>query len=125
LAREATVHCGEHYVHWQDFADAIGLFVVKFDSIRALFRQSRDNKIFRNYDAFSELEPLGAKVLVDAITNTFRKSADGSLFEPVSTLEMLVSTLPTFESSDPRDTIYALLNISRESLSPGVQTENG
>jgi hypothetical protein len=125
LAREATVHCGEHYVHWQDFADAIGLFVVKFESIRALFRQSRDDKIFRNYNAFSQLEPLGAKVLVDAITNTFRKSADGNLFEPVSTLETLVSTLPTFESSDPRDTIYALLNIARESISPGSQADAG
>ena len=125
FAREATVHCGDHYVHWQDLADAIGLFVVKFESIRALFRQSQDDKIFRNYYAFSELEPLGAKVLVDAITNTFRKSADGDFLEPMSTLEMLVSNLPTFESSDPRDTIYALLNIARESLLPGIHTENG
>jgi hypothetical protein len=124
LAREATVHCGDESVHWQDFADAIGLFVVNFDSIRALFRQSQDDKIFRNYKSFNELEPLGAKVLVDAITNTFRKSVDGKLFEPVSDLETLVSSLSTFESSDPRDTIFALLNIARESLLPETRGEN-
>jgi hypothetical protein len=70
------------------------------------------------------LEPLGAKVLVDAITNTFRKSVDGSTFEPVWDLEMLVSKLSTFESSDPHDTIYALLNMARESLLPDTGGEN-
>ena len=33
-------------------------------------------------------------------------------------METLVSSLCSFESSDPRDTIFALLNIARESLSP-------
>lgn len=118
LAREATVHCGEKCVPWQEFADAIGLFALNFERIRALFRQSQDDKIYQNYTNFGELAPLGAKVLVDAITNTFRKNADDTYFEPVFNLEILVSNLCTFESSDPRDTIYALLNIAKESLLP-------
>lgn len=124
LARKATVHCGEAYVHWQDFSDAIGLFVVNYDRVRELFRRSSERAIVSNYENFSELEPLGAKVLVDAITNTFRKSIDNTLFEPVSDLETLVSSLSTFESSDPRDTIFALLNIARESLLPFTPSED-
>ncbi|KAI1109288.1 heterokaryon incompatibility protein-domain-containing protein [Nemania sp. NC0429] len=104
LAREATVHLGAKYVPWQDFADAIG--------------QSHDMNVYRNYENFHELEPLGAKVLVDAVTNVFRKNADGTVFEPVSSLETLVSNLAFFESSDPRDSIFALLNIARESALP-------
>ncbi|KAI1278980.1 heterokaryon incompatibility protein-domain-containing protein [Xylaria sp. FL0933] len=121
LAREATVHCGTECVPWQEFADAIGLFVLNFDKIRTLFGQSRDVDIFRNFENFNELEPLGAKVLVDAITNTFRKNVDGTVFEPVFNLETLVSSLASFESGDPRDSIFALLNIASESMLPSSE----
>ncbi|TGJ79140.1 hypothetical protein E0Z10_g9625 [Xylaria hypoxylon] len=118
LAREATVHCGTECVTWRDFADAIGLFVLNFEKIRGLFGQSKDAKILRNFENFNELEPLDAKVLVDAITNTFRKNVDGTVFEPVFNLEALVSSLASFESSDPRDSIFALLNIASKSMIP-------
>lgn len=118
LAREASVHCGDKSVPWQEFADAIGLFALNFDRIRTLFRQSREDTIYRNYKTIDEMAPLGAKVLVDAVTNAFRKNVDDSIIEPVFDLETLVSSLSSFESSDPRDTIFALLNIARESLSP-------
>lgn len=116
LAREATVHCGTQCVSWQDFADAIGLFDLNFDTIRELFAHSQHHNAIQNYKNFNELEPLGAKVLVDAVTNTFRKNADGTVFEPVFDLETLVTSLASFESSDPRDSIFALLNIARESI---------
>ncbi|KAH7091425.1 heterokaryon incompatibility protein-domain-containing protein [Paraphoma chrysanthemicola] len=116
LARDASVHCGDKHIPWLEFADAIGLFALNFDRIRALFRQSREDAIYRNYKNFDELAPLGAKVLVDAITNAFRKHTDDSMIEPVFDLETLVSSLCSFESSDPRDTIFALLNIATESL---------
>ncbi|KAI0902856.1 hypothetical protein F4823DRAFT_620757 [Ustulina deusta] len=118
LAREGTVHCGTECVTWRDFADSIGLFVLNFDKIRSLFGQSKDAQIFRNFENFNELEPLGAKVLVDAITNTFRKNVDGTVFKPVFNLEALVSSLASFESPDPRDSIFALLNMASESMLP-------
>ncbi|KAI1743054.1 heterokaryon incompatibility protein-domain-containing protein [Xylaria scruposa] len=121
LAREATVHCGTEYVPWQDFADAIGLFALNYDKIRSLFQKSSDKNVYRNFTNFNELEPLGAKVLVDAITDTFRKNVDGTAFEPVFNLENLVSSLASFESSDPRDSIFALLNIASESIHPQSQ----
>jgi hypothetical protein len=112
LAKDATVHCGKAEVHWNDFKDAIGLFVRHFDTIRKLFKDSK--QFGHNYYAIGELDPLSAKVLVDVASNVFRKNTNGTIFEPILSLETLVSTLSTFEASDPRDTIHALRNISRE-----------
>jgi hypothetical protein len=112
LARDATVHCGKMEIHWNDFKAAISLFVLNFDTIRELFRRSKD--FSQNYYAIGELDPLGAEVLVDVTSNIFRQDAKGTIFEPMTSLETLVSTLSTFESSDPRDTIHALQNIVKE-----------
>jgi hypothetical protein len=118
FVREATVHCGHKFIHWFDFADAIGIIVLKFDDLRALFERPgfMDEKIAQNYEYVSQMEPLGAKVLVDAISKTIRRSLDDGRFEPTLTLGELVCNLTPVETSDPRDTIFAVLNISRESL---------
>lgn len=115
LAKDATVHCGEKEVHWRDFADAISLFVLHFEQIRKLFEGKQE--FIREYNAITELDPLGAKILVDEIGNTFLKNADGTLYEPLKGLEALVSSLSTFDTSDPRDTIHALLNMAKETSS--------
>jgi hypothetical protein len=112
LAKDATVLCGNEETSWDDFKDAISLFVCHFDKIRKLFKKS---KRF-GYDPFAieDLDSFSAKVLVEVTCNIFRKDADGELFEPTGGLEYLVSTLCVFDSSDPRDTIVALRNIARE-----------
>ncbi|OCL09117.1 hypothetical protein AOQ84DRAFT_431442 [Glonium stellatum] len=112
LAKDATVHCGEKEVHWRDFADAISLFVLHFEQIRKLFQGKPEFAL--EYNVITELDPLGAKILVDEISNTFLKNEDGTLYEPLKGLETLVSSLSTFDTSDPRDTIHALLNIAKE-----------
>jgi hypothetical protein len=119
LARDARVHCGDQEVHWRDFKDAISFFVMHFDTIKELFHLSPEFK--HNANAIGDLDPLGAKVLVDETTNIFRRNKSGDILEPIRSLESLVCSLPTFESSDARDTIYALQNISRESPR-GVRT---
>jgi Heterokaryon incompatibility protein (HET) len=113
LATEAVVHCGDKEVHWRDFADAIGLFTLHFEQIHQLFK---DNKKIPNieYNTITDLNPLGAKILVDEISNVFLKNEDGRLYEPLKGLETLISTLATFDCSDPRDTVHALLNIAKE-----------
>ncbi len=40
LAREATVHYGKEVILWEDFADAVALFVTKHDQINALLKRS-------------------------------------------------------------------------------------
>ncbi|KAI1163236.1 hypothetical protein F5B18DRAFT_621137 [Nemania serpens] len=123
-AREATVHYGAECVSWKDFADTISLFIFNFDNIRAIIARFKNENVFQTSTEFNELEPLKAKVLVDAITDTFRKNGDGTVLEPVFNLETLVSSLASFESSDPRDSIFALLNIARESMLPPSEESN-
>ena len=114
LAQDATVHCGEDPIHWFDFRDAISLFAHNFDTIRTSFKRSKEFDY--DFNAMGELEPLGAKVLVDTINNIFRKNESAGRREAIQPLEYLVSTLSTFESADPRDTVNALRNIARESM---------
>ncbi|KAI1122513.1 heterokaryon incompatibility protein-domain-containing protein [Nemania abortiva] len=118
LAREATVHFGIVSVAWKDFADAIDTFVLNLDRINNLFRQSGDETFHGKFKYFNEPEPLRAKALVDTVTNAFRKNADGTIYKPVFNLETLAVNLASFESSDPRDSIFALLNIASESTLP-------
>ena len=108
LSRQATVHCGKKHAHWDDFRDAIGIFHRYFDSLKYKMR---------NYDPSSkpiaDLEFLGAQLLVDLSSNVFRANDDGT-YQSTKSLEMLVSQLSGFDTADPRDTIHALRNISRE-----------
>ncbi|KAI1766828.1 heterokaryon incompatibility protein-domain-containing protein [Hypoxylon sp. FL1150] len=118
LAKEATIRCGSKEVDWRDFSDAISLFDLNFPKIRLLLSDRPGD-----YYAITELRPLGAKILVDVLSNTFFRSADRSLFEPAKSLETLVSSLPTFETTDPRDTVYAFLNIAKDTFpkfAPGL-----
>jgi hypothetical protein len=119
FAREATVHCGDDIVHWDDMKDAIGLFDKHYDIIKEFLKEEKKKQMDRSFqpigsDAVGELEALGAKVLVDYTVNIFRKASDSSIEEPTMTLEMLLSTLSGFDTADPRDTINCLRNISRE-----------
>jgi hypothetical protein len=118
LAKDAVVRCGEKSVHWRDFGDAISLFVMHFEQIRKLLDEKK--LLSEPHKTISEIVSLRAKMLIDEIGNIFSRQTDGSLFQPLQGLETLVSTLPSFDTSDPRDTIYALLNIAKEttSLSP-------
>ncbi|MCJ1401431.1 hypothetical protein MMC11_004644 [Xylographa trunciseda] len=114
LARNATLHCGAKTVHWRDFADAVALFVTKLDNVKALFKSSREYS--HDPETLMDVRALGSVILVEATSNLFRKTNDGHLLERLSSLETLVSTLLTFESTDPRDTIYALLSIAKDTV---------
>jgi len=60
------------------------------------------------------MEAMGASVLVNALSDLLRKSEEGAILEKSLQLEDLVSTLVSFDVTDPRDTIYALLAIARD-----------
>lgn len=115
LAKKAEVRCGKQSVNWRDFSDAISLFVLHYEQIAELFK--RKPEATKDTETITDLNPLGAKILVDELSNTFLRSGlnGKEVFEPMKGLETLVSTLSTFDTSDPRDSIYALLNIARES----------
>jgi hypothetical protein len=117
LAKDATVHCGSHTIHWRDFQDAIAIFARDFDTLRPklqkYFKSSEIKRGNLSLASAFEINQLGAKLLVDTTASLFRKGPDNS-YESTMDLETLVCALSNFDTSDPRDTINAFLNISKE-----------
>ncbi|ERF72376.1 hypothetical protein EPUS_07538 [Endocarpon pusillum Z07020] len=110
LARKATVYFGSAKLDWQPFAQAVALFDRIRQGLPGAYLDIRD------------VRRQGATVLVDLTTNLFRKSQDGRILQRRWTLEALVSTLLPFESKDPRDIIFALLSIAKDTYRPNNAT---
>jgi hypothetical protein len=155
-----TVYCGKDEVSWQDFADAVSLFVQVETATHSVSDVMKRDLLFNNIpDFFGDVSSLGAALLVEATSNLFRNSSEIEgkpeittetkseekpkekpeekqvtkiKRKPLARLETLVSRLTVFEASQPRDTIYALLAIARdtvpsnqqESLSPAIKPES-
>jgi hypothetical protein len=121
LARRASVRWGGEEIQWSNLADAIALFMTKHDSIREILgRRTKFSASQGSSGEIGSLDPraLGANTLVNATSNLFRKSNDGKIQQRLLTVEVLVSSffLP-FEASDPRDTIYAVLSLAKDTSS--------
>jgi hypothetical protein len=128
LAKEATLHCGRIELAWEDFAVAVALFMEHFERIHSLVRKSGHIRAkfdpLENVQALGEYQKhssvlitdgsLGANTLIKALSNLFRKSHDSEVIERLSSLETLVSSLLTFVATDPRDIIYAVLSIAKD-----------
>ncbi|KAK6440994.1 hypothetical protein LTR95_002777 [Oleoguttula sp. CCFEE 5521] len=108
FARDAIVFCGNDYLHWDDLRDGISLFAENFESVRSLLGSK--------YKAVTAIELMKAKRLIDTVNNVFKtqSTTTGTEREPMQGLEYLVSTLSTYDTSNPRDTIHAFRNISKE-----------
>jgi hypothetical protein len=125
VAQNATVHCGKHSCLWGEFQAAISVFRENFKLLKPKLME--DFKITPkgqgpySDDSVFEIEQLGARLLVDMKTSLFRTKGNGTL-ESTQGLETLVCSLSGFDSSDPRDTINALRNISRELNRPDSST---
>jgi Heterokaryon incompatibility protein (HET) len=112
LAREAYLHCGDEFVTWKEFAEAVSLFTSKHHDVRKLFQGS---PMFDHHpDFLGEIEELGANRLVYASSNLFRKSDDGTIMEHLLSLEALMSSLSVFEASNPHDVVYAILWLAND-----------
>ncbi|MCJ1394577.1 hypothetical protein MMC18_007457 [Xylographa bjoerkii] len=114
LGSRGTIHCGTDTLDWQQFADAVSLFVEVESATHRLSEVMKRDQTFDHIpDFFGHVPQLGAALLVDATSNLFRSSKNGER-KPLSNLEYLVSRLSVFEASQPRDTIYALLAIAKD-----------
>lgn len=113
LARHATLLCGNKSVNWLDFADAVAIFVTKLDEVKALYRSSKISDYLP--EDLSFVESSGATIMISTINNLFGKSDDGTVMERHVSLETLVSTLLTFDVKNPKDIVYALLSIAKDS----------
>jgi hypothetical protein len=105
---------------WRDFADAIALFMTKYDTIRRAFGPGPENysaalNSDEHHIMFLDARALGANALVTATGNLFRRSNDGKILQRLLSLEMLVSSmLLAFEAADPKDTVFAVLQIAKD-----------
>ncbi|KAL3418152.1 hypothetical protein PVAG01_09867 [Phlyctema vagabunda] len=127
LATNAHVRRGHHEMPWLDFADATALFMTKYDNIRRAFGSPGSYSGFRTSDShyISSLDArvLGANTLVTATSRLFRKSDEGRILHRLLSLEVLVSSmLIAFEARDPRDTVFAVLQIAKDVPSNGQIT---
>jgi hypothetical protein len=114
LAKNAEVRCGSKRVHWRDFSDAVSIFELHFDLILKIIKGRSD--LEQSLQGIKDMKPFGARILVDVLSNTFQRHANGTIYTPRRGLESLISSLSTFETSDPRDTIYTLLNLAKETF---------
>jgi hypothetical protein len=113
LARKATIRWDGEQLGWSEFVDAISLLMTKHAIIKDILRPTE----FGAEDwQLHDPRALGASTLIDATSNLFRRTDEGSIHEKLMSLEVLVSSLfLPFESSDPKDTIYAVLSLSKDS----------
>ncbi len=117
LANHGTLYCGRDQIDWQDFADAVSLFVeVESATHRLSEVMKHDTKSDHIPNFFGHVPALGAALLVDATGNLFRSSiiTKNTKQERLLSLEHLVSKYSVFEATQPRDTIYALLAIASD-----------
>jgi len=117
LAKDAVILCGSHRIKWLDFADAVSLFndaeAGRQSVSRAIMMGKKEYGFKPRY--FGYLPALSATRLVEVTNDLFRRRAD---FEKVAllSLEQLVSTFTAFNASEPRDTIYAVLAIAKDTM---------
>jgi len=120
LAKSAEVRCGSKRKNWHDFADAVSILVLYFEVILEIIEKKPG--LVESLDGIRDIRPLGARILVDVLSNTFQRRTDGTIYAPRKGLESLISSLSTFETSDPRDTVYTLLNLAKETFKPPILT---
>lgn len=113
FASRATVQCGTDFISWQTFVDAVS-FVMEIENASRMYESKGDNEpLYRTLNTIGDLPALSAAVLVQATGNIFRREKDGRLEQRLG-IEYPVSSLSVFESTDPWDTIYALLGLASD-----------
>ncbi|KAF7197204.1 Heterokaryon incompatibility protein 6, OR allele [Pseudocercospora fuligena] len=125
LAREATVHCGEKIISWDDFASVTRMLSEAQPQLRKLFRESTSYK--NHPDFLGDLSELGAIKLADLAENLLNKlDDDGSITGKKLPLEALVSSLTGFEAGLDHDVIYAILWLANDAhpVTKSSQVEN-
>lgn len=129
LAMSAYVRRGVEEMPWSEFADAIALFMTKYEHIQRSFHEPTDYAKSLTTDDYQinalDARALGANILVTATTNLFRKSNDGRILQRLLSLEFLVSSmLIAFEAKDPRDTIFAVLKLAKDTSTTDLATKS-
>jgi hypothetical protein len=114
FARDVVVYYGSELIPWQEFADAVSLFLkvqTSTDGISDVMK--RDPEYYHVPGWIEYISSLGAGILISTSQSLFRISSDGQKI-PLRGLESLVHECQMFQNSEPRDTIYALLGLAND-----------
>jgi hypothetical protein len=112
FSSNAILFCGEHQVHMADFSDAVSIIRARLSSIIPSTHQHGKKMPF--VDAVGNFRDSPAMRLLDTIKGVFLKSHDGVILGRKLSLETLVELATFCETTDPRDAIYALLNLAND-----------
>jgi len=106
-ARNAIMLCGGLAIHMNDLIDALALLRERLGP-QILLRDT----VLKSVNILNECPGLR---FLDAVKMVFQKSQDGEIVKRKMTLESLTEMSAFLETTDLRDTIYALLNLANDS----------
>jgi heterokaryon incompatibility protein (HET) len=109
-ARNAIMLCGSLAIRMDHLINAVILLRHRLKSSQFRLHPSVQK-------AVNILNESPGLQFLDAVTVVFHKSGDGEIVQRVETLESLTEMTAFLETTDLRDTIYALLNLARDSKS--------
>jgi hypothetical protein len=98
VAQKATIWCGANTIDWTQLDSCLALLV-------------RKSQICMEY---GPVTGFGASRLVDIVNRIFKRNELGKIQGPSLSLEILVTTLSPFQSTDPHDRIFALLGLAND-----------
>ncbi|KAI0384304.1 heterokaryon incompatibility protein-domain-containing protein [Hypomontagnella monticulosa] len=124
VAQKATVHCGDKEFSWEKLIHAVALLerIGRDGSIDRLFKLRPDTRHVSEY--VGNISALPAYRLVQNVSGLYRQLS-GKNRVAQYTLEQLVCFLVIFQSSEPRDIIYAMLGIASDVQPSYEETSSG
>jgi Heterokaryon incompatibility protein (HET) len=112
FSSNAVLFCGEDQVHMADFSDAVSFVRTRLNSVTPSTHQ--DDRVQPLMHTLGNFRDSPAIRLLDTIKGVFLKSSDGSIIGRKLSLESLVELATFCETTDPRDAVYALLNLAND-----------
>ncbi|PQE04506.1 hypothetical protein CJF31_00007327 [Rutstroemia sp. NJR-2017a BVV2] len=107
----SIIYCGDHQINMCHFSMALSMVRVGLSTTP--FALSHTASMFSTAILTNYHESPAVRLL-DTIKGSFTKSADGKILNRRMSLETVVDLSKFSETSDPRDTVYALLNLAND-----------
>ncbi|PQE24952.1 hypothetical protein CJF32_00007294 [Rutstroemia sp. NJR-2017a WRK4] len=109
----STIYCGDRQIYMDHFDMAVDMIRARLSTTQLALGNpasmfSTRRAILTNYHESPAVR------LLDTIKSSFMKSVDGQIILRRMSLETVVDLSKYSETSDPRDTIYALLNLAND-----------
>jgi hypothetical protein len=108
------VRCGTHESHFLDLVDAIGLIRSKVNSLEPIYECLADGELFPGLLH----QWSGVWATISLLNEGFYRSSNGTILGNRMSLQDLVTSLVHCQTTDPRDKIYALLSLAKDTGIP-------